>query len=59
MSLERGDVVDFLVDLAELGLRITAAGHGDDRRMGEPGIAQSGREIERADHLRHADARFA
>ena len=27
--------------------------------MGEPGVAQAGGEIERADHLRHADARLA
>ena len=27
--------------------------------MGEPGVAQAGGEIERADHLRHADAGLA
>ena len=53
--LERRHVVDFLIDLAELGLRIATAGHGDDRRMREIRIAQAGSEIERADHLRHAD----
>ena len=57
--LERRHVVDLLVDLAELGARLAPAGHGDDRRMGEPRIAQAGREIERADHLRHADAGLA
>ena len=57
--LERRHVVDLLIDLAELGARLAPAGHRDDRRMGEPGIAQAGREIERADHLGHADARLA
>ena len=54
--LERRQVVDLLVDLAELGLGLAPAGECDHRRMGEPGIAQAGRQIERADHLRHADA---
>jgi hypothetical protein len=27
--------------------------------MREPGVAQAGREVQRADHLGHADARFA
>ena len=57
--LERRHVVDFLVDLAELGLGIAAAGDGDDRRMREVGVAQARGQIERADHLRHADARLA
>ena len=57
--LERRHVVDLLVDLAELGLGVAPAGHGDHRRMREPGVAQAGREIERADHLRHADAGLA
>ena len=57
--LERRHIVDFLIDLAELGLGIAAAGEGDHRRMRQPGIAQSGREVQRADHLRHADAGFA
>ena len=57
--LERRHVVDLLVDLAELGLGVAAAGHGDDRRMRQPGVAQAGGEIERADHLRHADAGLA
>ena len=57
--LERRHVVDLLVDLAELGLRLAPAGHRDHRRMGEPGVAQAGREVERADHLRHADAGLA
>ena len=57
--LERRHVVDFLIDLAELGLGVAAAGHGDDRRMREKGVAQAGGEIERADHLRHADAGLA
>ncbi len=57
--LKRRHVVDFLIDLAELGLGIAAAGHGDHRRVRQPGVAQAGREIERADHLRHAHARLA
>ena len=57
--LERWDIVDFLVDLAEFCPRLAPAGHGDHRRMGEPRVAQPRREVERADHLRHADARFA
>ena len=57
--LERRHVVDLLIDFAEFGLRLAAAGHGDDRRMREPGVAQAGGEIERADHLRHADAGLA
>jgi hypothetical protein len=57
--LERRHVVDFLIDLAEFRLRIASARHGDHRRMGEPGVAQPGREVERADHLRHADAGLA
>ena len=32
-----------------------AAGEGDDGRVREIRVAQAGREIERADHLRHAD----
>ena len=54
--LERRHVVDLLIDLAEFRFRLAAAGHGDDRRMREPGVAQAGGEIERADDLRHADA---
>jgi hypothetical protein len=54
--LERRHVVDLLVDLAEFGLRIAAAGHGDHRRMREVGVAQARGEVERADNLRHADA---
>ena len=57
--LERRHVVDLLIDLAELGARLAPAGHGDHRGMGEPGIAQPGGEIERADHLGHADAGLA
>ena len=57
--LEGGHVVHLLIDLAEFGPRLPPAGHGDDRRMGEPGIAQAGGEVERADHLRHADAGLA
>ena len=57
--LERRHVVDLLIDLPELGLRLAAAGEGDHRRMREPGVAQAGGEIERADHLRHADAGLA
>src|SRR5262249_29866475 len=52
-------VVDLLVDLAELGLRLAPAGHGDHRRVRQPSVAQAGREIERADHLRRADAGLA
>ena len=54
--LECRHVVDLLIDLAELALRFTPAGHGDDGRMRERGIAQAGGEVERADHLRHGDA---
>ena len=57
--LERRDVVDLLIDLAELGLRVAPAGHGDHRRVREPGVAQSGSEIEGADHLRGADTGLA
>ncbi len=57
--LECRHVVDFLIDLAELGLRIAPAGHGDHRRMRKISVAQAGGEIERADHLRHADAGLA
>jgi hypothetical protein len=57
--LERRHVVDLLVNLAELGARLAPARHGDHRRMGEPGVAQAGREVERTDHLRHADAWLA
>ena len=49
----------FLIDLAELGLRLAPAGHGDHRRVREPGVAQTGGEVERADHLRRADAGLA
>ena len=57
--LERRHVVDFLIDLAELGFRIAPAGERDHRRMRQISVAQAGGEIERADHLRHADARLA
>ena len=57
--LERRDVVDFLIELAEFRFRIATARHSDHRRMREEGIAQTGGEIERADHLRHADAGLA
>ena len=57
--LERRHVVDLLIDLAKLGLRLAAAGEGDHRRVRQPGVAQAGSEIERADHLRHADAGLA
>ena len=57
--LERRHVVDFLVDLAEFRLRIAPARHRDDRRMREIRVAQTRREIERTDHLRHADAGLA
>ena len=57
--LEGRHVVDFLIDLAELGLRIAPAGEGDHRRMRQISVAQAGGEIERADHLRHADAGLA
>jgi hypothetical protein len=56
---ERGDVVNLLIDLAKFCLRIAPAGHRDDRRMRQIGIAQAGREIESPDHLRHADAGLA
>ena len=57
--LERRHVVDLLIDLAELGLRLAPAGHGDHRRVRQPGVAQAGGEVERADHLRRADAGLA
>ena len=57
--LERRHVVDFLIDLAEFRFRIAPAGKSDHRRMREISVAQAGGEIERADHLRHADARLA
>ncbi len=57
--LERRHVVDLLVDLAELGLGVAPAGQGDHRRMGKPGVAQAGGKVERADHLRGADAGLA
>jgi hypothetical protein len=52
---ERRDVVDLLVDLAELGLRIAPAGERDHRRVREIRVAQPRREVERTDDLRHAD----
>ncbi len=57
--LECRHVIDLLIDLAEFRLRLAPAGERDHRRMREPGIAQAGGEIERADHLRHADAGLA
>ena len=54
--LEGWNVVHLLVDLAELGLGVAPAGHGDDGRMRQIRVAQAGGEIERADHLGHADA---
>ena len=57
--LEGRHVIDFLVDFAKFCFRFAAASHGDYRRMREPRIAQPCREIECADHLRHADARLA
>src|SRR5207245_9834546 len=57
--LERRHVVDLLVHLAELGLRVAPAGEGDDRRVREPGVAQPGGEVQRADYLRHASTRLA
>src|SRR5207302_8818534 len=56
---ESGDIVDLLVDPAELGLWIAPSGEGDDRRMRQVGIAQTRGQIERADDLRHADTRAA
>ena len=57
--LKRRQVIDLLIDLAELGLRLAPASHGDDRRMREPSVAQTGREVKRPDHLRRADAGLA
>jgi hypothetical protein len=57
--LECRHVIDLLVDFAEFRARLAPAGHGDHRRMGKERVAQPGREIERADHLRHADAGFS
>ncbi len=55
-GLERRNIVDLLIHLAELGFRVAAAGHGDHWGVREEGIAQAGSEVHRADHLRHADA---
>ena len=57
--LEGRHVVDFLINLAEFGFRIAAARKSNHRRMREIGVTQAGGEIERADHLRHANARLA
>ena len=57
--LERRHVVDLLVDLAELGLRVAPAGEGDHRRVREPGVAQPGGQVQRADDLCHAYAGLA
>ena len=57
--LERRHVVDLLIDLAELGRRLATPGESDHRRVGEVGVPQARGQIERADHLRHADARLA
>ena len=38
-GLEGGDVVDLLIHLAELGVRIPPSGEGDDRGVGEEGVA--------------------
>src|SRR5690349_1619369 len=53
--LECGHVVDLLIDLAKLGLRIAAAGHGDYRRMRQMRVAKACRKIERTNDLRHAN----
>src|SRR2546422_7085359 len=42
--------------LAEFSLGIAAAGERDNRRMRKVGVSQARGEVERADHLRHADA---
>ena len=57
--LERRHIVDFLVDLPEFCFRVTPAGDRDDWRVRQIRVAQARREIERADHLRHADAGLA
>ena len=57
--LERRQVVDLLIDLAELGPRIAPAGHRDHRRVREPGIAQPGGQVECTDHLRRTYSRLA
>jgi len=56
---ERRHVVHLLVHLAEFCFRVAPAGECDHRRMREVRVAQAGGEVERADHLRHADARPA
>ncbi len=53
---EGRDVVDFLIDLAKLGLRVSAPGESDDRRVGEIGVAQSGCQVQSAHHLGCAHA---
>ena len=57
--VELGDVVDLLVGVAMARLRRRAAGDRDDRGAGHETVAQPGRQIRGADHLRHADARLA
>ena len=56
-GLEGRYVVDLLVDLAELGVGVASAGHGDHRRVRQVGITQTSGQVEGADHLGHADAR--
>ncbi len=53
---ERPAVVDLLIGVALLVALRPPPGHRDHRRAGEIGILQAGRQIGRADRLRHAHA---
>ena len=57
--LKGRDVIDFLIDLTKLRFRISPARHRNHRRMGQICVAQACGEIECADHLGHANSRFA
>jgi len=57
--LEGRHVVDFLIDPAKFRFRIAASGKRNHRRVREVRVAQARGEIERTDHLRHADSRPA
>ncbi len=58
-GVERRQVVDLLINPPKLGSGVAAAREGDHRRVGQVGITQPGCEVLGADHLGHADARFA
>ena len=52
-------VIDFLIRVPVARLRGRTAGDRDDRRTRHEAVAQSRREVRRAYHLCHADARFS